>query len=213
MTGGDPGEHRTRQRPLPEHPLAGSDHRERPRGRNAKAVHGLADQVLAQHRAQHGLTVAAPGEPRAPGPLEMKVAAATPGIDHLTEQHRAAVPEAGGVHAELMTGVGLRDRPDPLRGPPGQQRDAWRLPQHRRVDAQLGRQLLVEDKQLGGGRLGRCPRHGKAGHRASIGVFEPEHIRRDGRAFEVTDLPPSGKPCPGSAGHEPLTHTPPSTIA
>ncbi len=126
----------------------------------------------------------------------MKVAAAPPGIDHLTEQHRTAVPKARGIHAELMAGVGLGDRRDPLRGPPGQQRDAWRLPQHRRVDAQISRQLLIEDKQLGGGRLGRCPRHGKAGHRAGIGILEPEHIRRDGHALEVTDLPPPGKPRP-----------------
>ena len=194
MARGDPGEHRARQRPLPEHPLAGSDHRERPRAGNAKAVHGLADDVLAQHRAQHGLAVAAPGERGAPGPLQMKVAAAAPGIDHLTEQQRTAVPQARGVHAELMAGVGLGDRRNPLRDLPHQQRDARRLPQHRRVDAQLDRQLLIEHQQLGGGRLGRRPRHGKAGHLAGIGILEPEHIRRDGHTFEVTDLPPSGKP-------------------
>ena len=167
-------------------------------------MHGLADDVLAQHRAQHGLAVAAPGEPGAPGPLEMEVAAAPPGIDHLAEQQRAAVPEAGGVHAELMAGVGLRDRRNPLGDLPHQQGNARRLSQRRRVDAQIGRQLLVEWRRL----RGRAPRPlstrpGKAGHRASIGVFEPEHIRRDGHAFEVTDLPPSGKPTPGFAGYAP----------
>jgi len=58
----------------------------------------------------------------------MKVAAAPLYIDHLAEQQRAAVPEAGRVHAELVAGVGLGDRRDPLRGLPGQQRDARRLP-------------------------------------------------------------------------------------
>ena len=74
----------------------------------------------------------------------MKVAAATPGIDHLAEQQRAAVPEAGGVHAELMAGVGLRDRRNPLRDLPDQQGDARRLSQRRRIDAHLDRQLLIE---------------------------------------------------------------------
>jgi hypothetical protein len=74
----------------------------------------------------------------------MEVAAATPGVDHLAEQQRAAVPEARGVHAELMAGVGLRDRRNPLGDLPHQQGDARRLSQRRRIDAQLDRQLLIE---------------------------------------------------------------------
>jgi hypothetical protein len=54
----------------------------------------------------------------------MKVAAASLYIDHLAEQQRAAVPEAGRENAELVAGVGLGDRRYSLRGPPGQQRDA-----------------------------------------------------------------------------------------
>ena len=50
----------------------------------------------------------------------MKVAAPPLYIDHLAEQQRAAVPEAGRVRAELVAGVGLGDRRDPLRGLPGQ---------------------------------------------------------------------------------------------
>ena len=74
----------------------------------------------------------------------MKVAAATPGIDHLAEQQRAAVPEAGHIDAELMAGVGLRDRRHPLRDLPHQHRDARRLSQRRGIDAQLDRQPLIE---------------------------------------------------------------------
>ena len=188
-----PGEHRARQRSFPDHPLARGDHRERPRGGDTEAVHGLADDILAQHRAHHGLAVSAPGERGSPGPLEMKVAAAPLYIDHLAEQQRAAVPEAGRVHAELVAGVGLGDRRDPLRGLPGQQRDARRLPQLRRIDAQLDRQLLVEHQQLGVGRRGRRPRHGQARHLAGVGILEPEQGRRNGHAFETTGQPPSGK--------------------
>ena len=185
-----PGEYRARQRPFPEHLLARGDHRERPRGGDAEAVHGLADDILAQHRPYHGLAVGAPGERGAPGPLDMEVAAAPLCIDHLAEQQRAAIPEARRVAAELVAGVGLGDRRDPLRGLPSQQRDARRLPELRRIDAQLDRQLLVEHQQSGGGRRGRSPRHGKAGHLAGVGILEPEQGRRDGHTFEITGKPP-----------------------
>jgi hypothetical protein len=193
MARGYPGEHRARQRPFPEHPLARGDHRERPRGRDAQPVHGFADDILAQHRAYHGLAVSAPGKRGPPGPLEMKVAAAPLYIDHLAEQQRAAVPEAGRVHAELVAGVGLGDRREPLRGLSDQQSDARGLPQLRRIGAQLDRQLFVEHQQFGVGRRGRHPRHGKARHLAGVGILEPEQSRRDGHAFEITGQPPSGK--------------------
>jgi integrase len=159
-------------------------------------LHRLADDVLAQHRAHRGLAVSAPGERGAPGPLEMKVAAAPLYIGHLAEQQRAAVPEAGRVNAELVAGVGLGDRRDPLRGLPGQQRDARRLPQLRRIDAQLDRQLFVEHQQLGIGRRGRRPRHAEARHLAGVGILEPEQGRRNGHASETTGQPPSGNSLP-----------------
>ena len=88
----------------------------------------------------------------------MKVAAAPVGIDYLAEQQRAAVPEAGRVGAELVAGVGLGDRRDPLRDLARQQRDARRLSQLRGIGAQLGRELLVEHQQPGGRR--RAAVHG-----------------------------------------------------
>ena len=76
------------------HLLAGGDDRQRPRGRDPERVHRLADQVLAQHRADRGLAVAAAGERRAPRSLEVQVAAAAVDVDHLAEQQRPAVAEA-----------------------------------------------------------------------------------------------------------------------
>jgi len=81
----------------------------------------------------------------------MKVAAATLRIDHLAEQQRAAVPEAGHVDAELMAGVGLGDRRNPLRDLPNQQRDARRLSQRCGIDAQLDRQPSLSTSSSGAG--------------------------------------------------------------
>jgi hypothetical protein len=141
---GDPGKHRTRQLPLAKNPLAGSHHRERPRGRDPQALHGLTDQVLAQHRAHRGLAVAAARKRGAPRPFQVQVAAAAVDVDHLAEQQRPAVPEPGHINTELVTGVSLGDRCDSLRDLPHQQQNSPRLPQRRWIGTQLDRQLIVE---------------------------------------------------------------------
>ena len=175
--------------PLPQHPLARGHDGERPRRRDPEAVHRLADQVLPQHRAHRRLAVAAAGERRAARPLEVHVAAAARHVDHLAEQQRPAVAEARHVPAELVAGVGLRHRRDPVRQPvPDQQRHARRLPQRGGVDAQLGGQLLVEHQQLRRrNRRGR-PRHRQARHRAGVGVVELEQRPARRSLLEATDL-------------------------
>jgi hypothetical protein len=49
-------------------------------------VHGLADDVLAQHRADSSEAVPAAGERGTPGALEMDVAEAAVCVDELAEQ-------------------------------------------------------------------------------------------------------------------------------
>ena len=71
-------------------------------------VHGLADDVLAQHRPERGQPVTAPRERRPPGTLEMEIVHPAGGVDELAEQQRAAVTEPGDEPAELVTCVGLR---------------------------------------------------------------------------------------------------------
>ena len=68
----------------------------------------------------------------------MQVAQASVGADELAEQQRPAVAETGGVAAELVAGVGLRDR-GRVGGEhgPGQQPDAVGAAQPRRVQAEL----------------------------------------------------------------------------
>ena len=107
---GDARQHRAGQHRLAQHRLAGGDDRERARGRDAERVHRLADQHLAQHRPDRRLAVAAARERRAARALEGDVAAPAGAVDHLAEQERAAVAELRREAAELVAGVGLRDR-------------------------------------------------------------------------------------------------------
>ena len=83
---------------------------ERARGRDAKRRHRLADDVFAQHRTERGAAVAAARERRRAGPLELDVAADAVRVDHLAEQDGAAVAELGHEMAELVAGIGHRDR-------------------------------------------------------------------------------------------------------
>ena len=55
--------------------LAGGHRHQGAGRRDAEGGHGLADDVLAQHRAERGAAVAAARERRPPGPLEVDVAA------------------------------------------------------------------------------------------------------------------------------------------
>jgi hypothetical protein len=91
------------------HGFAGGDHRQRARGRDAQRMHGLADQHLAQHRADGGLAVAVARERRAPRALEGEVAAAAVAVDDFADQQGTAVAELRREVAELVAGIGLGD--------------------------------------------------------------------------------------------------------
>ena len=90
--------------------LAGDDGGERARGRNAQRRHRLADDVFAQHRTQRGAAIAAAREWRRARALELDVAADAVGVDDLAEQDGAAVAELRHEMAELVAGIGHRDR-------------------------------------------------------------------------------------------------------
>ena len=62
VAGRHAGEDRAGQVGVAGDPLAGADHRERTRGGDAERVHRHAHQVLAQHRTDRGLAVAAARE-------------------------------------------------------------------------------------------------------------------------------------------------------
>jgi hypothetical protein len=106
----DAREHRAVEHRLAIHGLARHHHRQAARRRNAECVQGLADDVFAQHRTQRRAAVAAARERRLPRAFQLDVHACAGGRDLFAEQDGAAVAEAGEV-AELVSGVGLRDRP------------------------------------------------------------------------------------------------------
>ena len=86
-----PRAHGSRQRASGSHPAAPlarprsrrSHRRERPCRRNAQRMHGLADQILAQHRPQGRAPVAAARIGGASGALQLDVAAHARAVDQL----------------------------------------------------------------------------------------------------------------------------------
>ena len=110
MTRRDTCEHCPRERCFPLDGLPGGDHRERPGGGNAETVHGLPDDVLAQHRAERGLAVTTTCERRPSRALQMEIPAATLDVDDLAEEQCASVPEPRVEVPELVTGVHLSNR-------------------------------------------------------------------------------------------------------
>ena len=126
----------------------GRDDGQRAGGRDAEGVHRLADDVLAQHRPDRGQPVAAARERRAARALEVQVAQPPVGVGELAEQQRAAVAEPRDEAAELVPGVGLRDRGGAAGHPaPTSSAEPSRAAQPVRVEAELGGERLVEGEQ------------------------------------------------------------------
>ena len=121
------------------------DRRERARGRDAERRHRLADDVFAQHRTERRAAVAAARERRRARALELDVAPHARAIDHLAQQDGAAVAELRHEVAELVAGIGERDR---LRAGgeavAGQDLDGLRRRQHVGIEAELAGQRLVD---------------------------------------------------------------------
>ena len=173
MAGGHARQHRTGQHHLAHHRLAGRDHRQRARGRDAERVHRLADQHLAQHRPERRLAVAAARERRAARALQRDVAAPAGAVDHLAEQHRAAVAELRREAAELVPGVGLRDRLGAFgNAVAGEQRGAGLAGQRGHIEPELFGQRRVEEQRLRRRHRFRAPRHREAFEVAGVGVVE-----------------------------------------
>ena len=133
-----PREHGSRQQRVPVNLATRGHDGEGPGGGDAQRVHCLADDVLTQHRADRGQTVAAPRERRGARTLQVKVT-------NVPVQQCASVAQPGDEPAELVSGVRLRHR----RGTVGhrdahQEPQSVRDPQPGRVQTQVGGQPLVE---------------------------------------------------------------------
>jgi len=148
MAAGDPGEHGAGQQGLAPDRAAGRHDGERARRGDAEGVHGLADDVLAQHRTDSGQAVTAARERRPPRALEVQVPDPPGAVGDLPEQQGAAVTKSRHEATELVTGVRLRDGAGAgSKGVSHEQAQPFGGAQLSRVQAQLPRQRFVERQQ------------------------------------------------------------------
>jgi len=138
-------------------------------------MHGLADQHLAQHRADGGLAVAVARERRASRALEGEVAAATVAVDDFADQQGTAVAELRREVAELVAGVDLGDGRRVLgQGIAGEDCRQCRFLMRGEVEPKFIGEFAIQEQQLR--RFHRCrrPGHVTTGQIAGIAVVEIE---------------------------------------
>lgn len=118
----------------------------------------------------------------------MQISQSALGVDQLAEQQCAPVAEAGHPAAELVAGIALGDRLGAGRHlGPHEQAQAVRTPQPARIEAQLGRERLVEDEQSGGWRGFRLPAHREFGQLTGESVAENDcAFRRNAHRVQPT---------------------------
>ena len=156
----DAHEHRTRQHGLARHVVARRHDGQRTGRRYPERGHRRADHVLAQHRPDRRLAVAAAGERGAARPLQVQVAAAARRVDDLAEQQRPTVAELRRIATELMAGVGHRDGLGAGRNDVADEHgDPVRRSQLGLGYAEFGCEVGVEREQFGRRRLRRLPGH------------------------------------------------------
>ena len=131
-------------------------------------MHRFADEIFAQDRPQCGAAVSAPGERRSARALQLDIAPLAVVVQDLAEEDSAAVAKLRNEIAELMPGVGHRDRLC------AQRRDVAGE-HHRqlvrfeafRIDPEFRSEQFVELDQAGHRRWrGSEPREKRAGSRA-----------------------------------------------
>ena len=169
----DPREDRPRHHRFPRDHLAGRHRRQSPRRRHAERRHGLAEKILPQNRPKRGASVATAREGRRTGPLELDVPAQTVAPDHFAEQNGATIAQLRREAAELMPGIGLRDRLRPFRdGIAAEDGRAFCAFEGCRIDPQALRKRSVYANEARTGNRRRLQPGEKALGQARIGVVE-----------------------------------------
>ena len=144
-------EHRPGQPGLAHDQLAGGNRRQRPCGGDAERGHGLAHEILAQHRPKRRPAVATAGERGRARALELDVAALPVTVDDLAEQNGAPVAELRHEVAELVPGVSRRDRLGAFRDAvPREHPHPSGSGEPIRVHAEVRRQRVVQADQARG---------------------------------------------------------------
>jgi hypothetical protein len=179
VAGRDAGDHAARADVLADHPLAGGDHGERAGRGHAERRHRLAPQILRDHREQRRAAVAHARERRLARALELDVALDAVAVGQLAQQHGAAVAQLWHPVAELMPGVGLRDRIGAFgHAVAGEHLQRLVRLQLRGVEAQLAGQRRVYAQELRVAHLGRLHPGVKALRQAGVAGLEAEDVRR-----------------------------------
>ena len=108
-------------------------------------MHGLGENVFAKHRAKRCAAVAAAGEGRRPGSLQLDVAADAVAVDHFADENRPPVAELRHEGTELVAGIGHGKRSSTLRHDiAGEDRRQPLRVRQVRLKAELPGQRLVE---------------------------------------------------------------------
>ncbi len=143
----DAREDGSRQECLAPDLRTGGNHGQRTRGGNAERMHGLTDEVLAQHGPHGGQSIAGAGPGRAARALQLHIAQHAVAVAQFAQQQRAPIAQRGNEVRELMAGVGLCDGPC-IFGELSAGEDLLRNgADHRGVEAKLTRQRVVPGQQ------------------------------------------------------------------
>src|SRR5690606_4341677 len=110
VAAGNTREHATGQEGIARDAFAAGDGGEAARGRHTEHGHRFADDVFAQHRAQRREAIAIARVRRLSTALELNVVTPAITADHFAQQDGAAIAELRIPAAELMAGVGGRNR-------------------------------------------------------------------------------------------------------
>ena len=175
--------------------------RQRARGGHAERGHGLGDDVLAQDGAHPGAPVAHAREGRGARPLELHVPAPPVGAHDLAQQVRAPVAELRRPAAELVPGIGLRQR----LGPPLARR-CRRTPAASRAGRSASSPISAASASLSASSRGSATGVGssrtwKRFRQAGVGVVEAKR----GHRSLPRPAPPmaGGGACPGGRARSP----------
>ena len=193
MARGDAGQHGARQRHVTPDRLSGCDDGEGSGRGDAESGHRLADDVLAQDRAEGGSAVAVAGEWGGAGALELDVAARAIDIDNLSEKNGAAVAELRHEGAELVAGIGHREGFAELwhRIP---RRKSRRLPARRAlgIEPKVSGELVVQPDEAGRGDGGGRQARKEPLRQPRVAVVERERraLLRMVRAFHLRRVTP-----------------------
>ena len=143
-----------------------------------EGVHGLADDVFAQDRAERGSAVAIAGERGGAGTLELDVAARPIESDDLAKKKDAAVTQLRDEVTKLMAGIGHGQRFAELGyGVAGKDGDTLRRGKPGGIEPELSCERLVQPDEEGRGDGGRRQTRKEPLRQPRVAVVKGKDVR------------------------------------